>query len=461
MAVQESTRFNAKKVRSLTAFFLLALGMISYGRHASGSTWEGVKVSRGANDFASYFYAVQASGKGENPYDNSILNRLAQEDNRRGSVYPYFYPPPYLLVMAWTLPLDLSEAHMAFYWAGSFFLLAVMLSLWKWLPNWGMFGASGLVLLFYTPIFDTLRMGQANLLVLALVVWGVMLVEFEGANKRRWLGGALVGLACMMKMSPAILVMWWMIRQEWRPVVAAVLSAVVSSVVVLPLVGFSDQFYFYSDVLPGFSSGNYHGLTVPINIPMNHSLLNFCMQIVNGFQDMGRNTEPSVLATNLARIISFSALLSLLFVLRKPRPDAVSRANAAGALVVLMVLIPAYTYEHHLVFLIFPLLAVVAALAEKRLSWAYWLVLIPVFGLIAWNLPDFKAYSASLGDGRLWSANAVAFRELKFLAIVCLGGLCVLAALSPSHPTPSSGESRFLSMPRVIRRSLREGNWLE
>jgi hypothetical protein len=463
MAVQESTRFNVKKALSLAAVILLAMGMVSYGRDASGPTWEKVKLNRGASDFASYFYAVNATVQGENPYDNVVLNRLvlADKDNQRETVHPYFYPPPYLLAMAWALPLDLSEAHRVFYWAGSFFLLAVMLSLWKWLPSWGMFGASGLVLLFYTPIFDTLRMGQANLLVLALLVCGVMLVEFEGANKRRWLGGALVGLACMLKMSPAVLVMWWIARREWRPVIAAILAAIGSSVLVLPLVGFSTQIYFYSDVLPSFTSGNYHGLTVDINIPMNHSLLNFCMQITSGFQGMTPKTEATALATNLARIISLSTLLGLLFVLRKPRPDPVSRANAAGALVVVMVLMPAYTYEHHLVFLIFPLLAVVAALVERRLVWTWWLVLVPVFGLIAWSLPDFKAYSASLGDGRLWSANAVAFRELKFLAVVILGALCTLAALSPSHPRPSSGGSRFLSMPRVIRRSPGEGDWLE
>lgn len=460
MAAQKSTRFNVKKALSLAAFFLLAIGMISYGKDASGPTWEKVKLNRGASDFASYFYAVNATVQGENPYDNLVLDRLAGEDNQRETVHPYFYPPPYLLAMAWALPLDLSEAHRVFYWAGSFFLLAVMLSLWKWLPSWGMFGASGLVLLFYTPIFNTLRMGQANLLVLALLVCGVMLVEFEGANKRRWLGGALVGLACMLKMSPAVLVMWWMVRREWRPVVAAILAAIGSSILVLPLVGFSTQIYFYSDVLPSFTSGNYHGLTVDINIPMNHSILNFCMQITNGFQGMSQKTEATALATNLARIISLSTLLGLLFVLRKPRPDAVSRANAAGALVVMMVLTPAFTYEHHLVFLIFPLLAVVAALVERRLSWAWGLVLIPVFVLIAWNLPDFKAYSDSLGNGR-WSANAVAFRELKFLAVVILGALCTLAALSPSRPRPSSGGSRFLSMPRIIRRSPREGDWLE
>ena len=326
-----------------------------------------------------------------------------------------------------------------------------------------MFGASGLVLLFYTPIFDSLRMGQANLLVLALVVWGVLLVEFEGANKRQWLGGGLVGLACMLKMSPALLVCWWMVRREWRPVIAAVLTAIGSSLLVLPWVGFSSQVYFYSDVLPSFTTGGYHGLTVPINIPMNHSILNFCMQLTGGFQDMTRNTEATALASNLARAISLSTLLCLFCLLRRPKSDAISRANAAAAFVVLMVLAPAFAYEHHFVFLMFPLLAVASALDAKRLRWPWGLMLVFVFLILSWDLPEFKAYFASLAEGPpdLWSPAAVAFRELKFIAAVCLGAMCVLAALSPQPKASSLVDRKSLPMPRVTRRDQQEGDWLE
>lgn len=456
-----SERINLRKGLAWLAFFLLVTGLVSYARHASGPGWDQVKSSRGANDFASYYYALNATISGENPYNSTTLTRLAKADKRPGVVHPFFYPPPYLLSMAWATPMALQPAHQVFYWLGSLFLLSVLLALWKWLPCWGLFGASGLVLLFYTPIVDTLRMGQANLLVLALVVWGVLLVEFEGANKRRWLGGGLVGLACMLKMSPALLVFWWMVRREWRPVIAAGLAAIGSSLLVLPLVDFSTQLYFYAEVLPSFTSGGYHGLTVPINIPMNHSILNFCMQITSGFQGMTRNTEATALASNLARALSLSTLLCLFVLLRRPKPDAVSRANAASAFVVLMVLAPAFTYEHHLVFLIFPVLSVAAALSERRLHWLWAGVLIALFAVLAWDLQSFKALSASLGGGRLWSPGAVALRELKFLAAVTLGGLCVLAALSPQLRSPSLIGGKSLSMPRVMRRDPQEGSWLE
>jgi hypothetical protein len=265
----------------------------------------------------------------------------------------------------------------------------------------------------------------------------------------------------MLKMSPALLVFWWMVRREWRPVVAAGLAAIASSLLVLPLVDFPTQLYFYAEVLPGFTSGGYHGLTVPINIPMNHSILNFCMQITSGFQGMTRNTEATALATNLARALSLSSILCLFVLLRQPKPDAVSRANAASAFVVLMVLAPAFTYEHHLVFLMFPVLSVAAALSARRIHWLWTGVLIAVFWILSWDLQSFKALSVSLGGGGLWSPGAVGFRELKFLAAVTLGGLCVLAALSPLPQSLSLDGGKSASMPRVVRRDLQEGSWLE
>ena len=137
------------------------------------------------------------------------------------------------------------------------------------------------------------------MMVLALMVWGVMLAGGRG-QKRQWAGGALVGLACMMKMSPALLVLWWMVRRAWKPVFGAIAAALISSLLVLPFVGIEHQFEFYFTVLPGFTSGNYHDLSVPLNIPMNHSFLNFWMQATSGFEGLVRD-EPSLLASNLAR----------------------------------------------------------------------------------------------------------------------------------------------------------------
>ena len=225
-----------ERILAIGALVVLLVGVVVYGRYVSRDGWTKVANNPSANDFASYFYAAKVAADGNSPYETAKLSERAAQDGRRAP-YPFFYPPPYLIAMAWVLPLELHDSHKIFYWAGSLFLISVLMALWRWIANPAMVAMSGVVLISFTPIHDTLRMGQANLLVLALMVWGVALVEWEGANRRRWWGGALVGLACMMKMSPALLVLWWMVRRDWRPVLGAIGAAVVTSLAVLPLVG--------------------------------------------------------------------------------------------------------------------------------------------------------------------------------------------------------------------------------
>ena len=444
-----------QRTLAIGALVVLLVGVVVYGRYVSRDGWTKVANNPSANDFASYYYAAKVAADGNSPYETSKLREKAAKDGRRAP-YPFFYPPPYLIAMAWVLPLDLHDSHKIFYWAGSLFLISVLMALWRWISNPAMVAMSGVVLISFTPIHNTLRMGQANLLVLALMVWGVALVEGEGANRRRWWGGALVGLACMMKMSPALLVLWWMVRRDWRPVLGAMGAAVVTSLAVLPLVGFGHQWTFYTEVLPGFTSGSYHDLSVSINIPMNHSILNFWMQIESGFEGMTYGSDATPLASNLARATALGFLLGLFYLLRNVSPDAVSRSNAAGAFVVLMVLIPAYAYEHHLVFLLFPLLTVSAALWQGRLHWHWSFFFVPIYLVLAWELGDFKDLARHLGDCQqlppkevCYSPPAVVFRELKFLAALGLGVLCVLAAVSTRRATPAPVEKNPAQRPLV------------
>ena len=302
--------------------------------------------------------------------------------------------------------------------------------------------------------------------VLALLVWGVLLVEWQGANRRRYVGGALVGLACMMKMSPALVVIWWMVRREWQPVLSAMAAAFLSSLLVLPLVGLGDQVYFYLEVLPGFTSGSYHDLSVSLNIPMNHSILNFWMQVVSGFEGLEYRSSAPSSAIHLARWSAVGMLVGLLYFLRNPQADAVSRANAAGALVVLMVITPAYSYEHHLVFLVFPILAVVAALAARRLAWYWGGVLVGIYKVLAWEINDFKqealqqvdpAVLAEVGARQaMYLSDAVMFRELKFLAALVLGVLCLFAALRPAPVAPAGDAPALFPKLRIKRAGSQE-----
>ena len=69
----------------------------------------GTKPSRG-RDFATYYYACRVAAEGGDPYVRGQLGQAARADGSRRGVHPFLYPPPFLLLMAWSLPMDLLTA---------------------------------------------------------------------------------------------------------------------------------------------------------------------------------------------------------------------------------------------------------------------------------------------------------------------------------------------------------------
>lgn len=413
--------------------WLLLACLVAYGVQALGPwkarTWRGDH----ARDFASYYYAVQVAADGGDPYAKRDLSQRAREDGtRKGGVHPFFYPPPYLLCFAWALPLELEQAFHLWFWLEHLFLLAVLLALWRWHPQPAMALALGVMAASFSPIPDNDWMGQANLFVLACVVPGLLLVE-----RGRWqVGGALVGLGCMLKMSPALLVAWWLLQGRWRPVVAAVVAAVALSLLSLPLVDLGTQWRFYTEVLPGFGSGDYNGLTVPITLTHNHSIPSLLHEICGG----GATTRLHPVAGWISRGISLALITVLAWRFRRPASDGLGSLCQVGAVVVLMLVLPVYTYEHHMVWMLVPYAAAFAAIAAGRLGRGWWVALGLAYGIQALPLDALKAVYDGLDVlGGLRDPVYYLLRESKFLAALLAGWACVWAVRAGAEERAGAG----------------------
>jgi hypothetical protein len=251
-------------------------------------------------------------------------------------------------------------------------------------------------------------MGQANLLVMAAAVVGL------------WRGsGLLIGAAAMAKMSPVLYLVGFGARRAWRPVMGAVFFAISSSVLALPFVDFETQYRFYTEILPGFSTGDYHGLTIPITLPANHSIPDLFNQLWPG-PDTHTLAPKAIIAS---RWVSLSALAILGFVARHKR-DALGNAGVFGALTILMLITPVYTYEHHLVMAVFPAVVVGTALLDGRLGRLAWLVGLPSLFFVAWPLYVLRPLQKIVPQWHWF------LQESKFFGLVGLCVLCVCVALN-------------------------------
>ncbi len=386
---------------------LLALALCAaYAGLVVWPSYQAVYGTKNGRDFATYHYAWTVAADGGDPYDMAELTENARQEGIRRTVNPYFYPPPFLLTMAWDDGLSLPAAYRVYYWMNHAALAGVLLVLWRWLQAPPLLLAG--LAITYGPLPDNLKMGQANLIVLlflALALW------------RR--SGLALGVAGMAKMSPALFVFGWAAQRRWMPVALSAATALALTLATLPLLGPEIQLRFYTEVLPRFAGGPYHELTVPITLTANHSIPDLFNQRWPGPDGF----TLSRTARTLSGITNLALLGGLCWLGRKER-DTLGDAGVLGAMTVLMVITPVYAYEHHLVFLLLPLAVVGTALLRGRLRpWA-WAPAGLMYALLAhpltWRGPMTKALPALS-----WF-----FQEVKFFGAALLMLLCVGVALS-------------------------------
>jgi hypothetical protein len=386
-------------------------------------------------DFASYYYAAAVAAQGGDPYDKAQLEALAQEQGTRAEVHPFFYPPPFLWMVTWTTTMPLKTAFWAWFAVNEAALLGTCVVLARWWRSFGSVVApviASLVALSYAVEYSA-ELGQANFPVLLLVVAGL-------ASERRnpVAGGVLVGLACMFKMSPAVLVLWWLLRGRWTAAAAAIATAVGSSFLTLPLLGLREQLEFYTQVLPRFGSGNYNGLTIKIEMFGNHSFPN----LWHLYWPSGQNLLST--PARIASAISTAAVIGgSLAAFARRTEDPVKLAAQGAGLLCAMLLVPVYTYEHHLVFALPAMVLAIVAIERGWLSpgWVWPIGLtIPVllFDLAALRSLDLRLVTVEHPVLYIW------VEEAKFVALIAiwvtmlaLGGTAWEDRSRPPAPEPA------------------------
>lgn len=373
--------------------------------------WVQVSNTPNGRDFASYYYAARVGTEGGDPYDRRALNAAARVDGIRAGVHPFFYPPPFVAGTAWLAWFDLHSAYKLWFWLDELSAVLAMLALWIWWRELDPLAPAAIAVLLalMTAVPNNHAMGQANLGVLALLLLGLLAED----RKRPVIGGVFVGMACMAKMSPALFVAWWLLRRRWVAASTACLTAVVLSVASLSVVGWADQLRFYTEILPKFASGDYNGLSIPIDLFGNHSIPNLFHQL---WPSQGRALSSTAALGSRVFSLGMVTGLGLLYGIRPPIEDRWTVAGQAASVAVAMLLIPVYTYEHHLVWALPAAVLAVLAASSGRLPWPLVIVAGISVSVLAFDLQGLKAASNEASSVPV----ALLFQEAKTLALMGL-----------------------------------------
>ncbi|TVQ94448.1 MAG: DUF2029 domain-containing protein [Deltaproteobacteria bacterium] len=382
-------------------------------------------------DLATYYYAAQVSLQGDDPYLRATLDAAAQAEGARTRVYPLLYPPIFLLFTVWMPALDLFGAYLMGLVLNELALIAVMLALWwGWPRRPSVVVIAACVASVASFVPNNALMGQVNLLVLALTLWGVALTVRGRAS---W-GGALLGLAVGVKLVPLLIVGWWLARGRWREARAAGLSLLGLGIGSVLAFGVQPWRSFLGATLPSLRSGAYGGLGLPVHLLGNHSLADWWHRLL---PSGGALLSPGAQLLTHGGGVLLLAVLALAW--RRARPSGwVDLVHASGWLTAAL-LLPVFTYEHHLVWAL-PAMAVTGALGwgQRGLGRVVWLGIwgLCVFG-ITLDLGLIRESPDVLGP---WAAAGL--REGKTVGLLGLLVLCGIGGAAAGVSDPAAGSAR-------------------
>ncbi len=246
----------------------------------------------------------------------------------------------------------------------------------------------------FPPVVGELVMGNVHLLVLALLAgaW-VALRRPEAGRSAAVAAGVLIGIATLIKIFPAVLILWFVLRQRWTSAVAAVAAMAVLAIATLPVIGLQPWLDYP---------------TVLLNLGPPVDTRDTVAPIV---------WLSSVVPPTVARLLVVGAGVAIVAWTSQRRSEAVS----FGVAVAVAVLIAPALYHHYLAILVLPML-----LAIRSAPPIWWIALAYVL--------MFGGEQAVLGE-HVWIVN----RLLPTLgAVLVLVGLVVRGAARSGRPSARS-----------------------
>ena len=350
----------------------------------------------GGADFTAYYTAARLISDGTSPYDAAAFASEAQGLGFRND-RPYIYFP-FLAITV--MPLTALPPQQA---ASVWFALNVALLVLSTLLMVRTLGLQKhkvavvsllLVTLTFYPAVSSTFVGQANALLLALLVltWHLAKRGIDG------LAGACIAAASMVKVFPFCIALYFLWKSRYRIILSALAALVVLAAFSIALAGLEPHITYVSSILPT-------QLVKPH--PLNQSLSSFIYRLIQPEQ------PRDVL---LWRLASFSA----------------------SALVVLgtALLIPRGRRDGALLDLEFALV-VVSMLLVSTVSWV---------GTLTLMIIPFGAVAKELSVGERWrSARLAAITTV--VSLLCINSQRVVESYIMAGSAAGSLPSYLLSMP--------------
>lgn len=328
-------------------------------------------------DYRSYRAAALTAARGGDIYS---FHRSGDKHQR---TTPYTYPP---LLASVLYPLARLPLALGFYLWSLLMLVTLGIALWLVQRSTALLGAPRPDLLAAAPLLvcpflldSNLYWGQVNVLVTALLAGAVL----AGLQKRSATAGSLIALAAALKVLPALVILWFVVRRDTRALAGFGGTLVVALLVVPSLVGGPrwawETNLAFLDLLHGVATEGRAGLQSYYSGLQNGSLMATFDRLFGGsgkkalLLSLSQSRINSLVA--LSRLILLAVSLGALLrvtLFRQREPLALQLWVLSVSLLVVAGWLSNYLlWDHHLVglLILLPLTAAVALDPRLRARW--------------------------------------------------------------------------------------------
>ncbi|MBI3449467.1 MAG: DUF2029 domain-containing protein [Acidobacteria bacterium] len=373
--------------------------------------WDVAQSPIRGSDLSSYYTAARlvSEGRASSLYDvapgDTILGDATSGPYREAGVaagierqHYYIYPPFFALAF---LPLGaLSFAAVMNVWlALDLALLAAFLALYirghREITGSEAAFAVTVCCFEFLPMIWAMAVGQTSLLVLVLLT-GTLLAWRRGSDRA---AGALLGLAVAIKLTPALLSVffWW--RGKRTIAIVSLGVFLLTQAISIAALGWAPHRAFFFDVVPQMAAGTSYFL--------NQSLTGFFDRLLTS-DDI---REVALAASPAARALSLlaGALLAAFTAgrLRRSRPSApLADELQFGAVILLTLLLSPISWTHHYLLAVLPILAVASSLLREARPPLWAGVALGLAWLLIARKPHPDLFAS--GPARLLNSGALA-----------------------------------------------------
>lgn len=350
-------------------FVLAVMVILSLSQFVLVALWRQVRQDRATDFFINYTAAIVLA-QGGNIYDVDSLRQASQLAEPPltsfdfGSLFVTYITPPFHVILLLPLvPLGYEKARIAFLLLNNLLLFSSLALILRarsaGLASIPQYLFALLLVFTFEPIYVSLELGQVDFLVLLLIA-----VSFWAYKSgRNVVVGLCLAMAAMIKLSPLILIVYFLWKREFSIFISAGVSVLAAGTLSWVIAGREAVLFFSTTILPALVKGS--------AFFQNQSLNGFFSRLfVDPRLYYSLQEFPSI---PQARLLSSLAALALVgigaFVTRKRiHRNSLSFDLEFSLAIVTMLLVSSISWEHYFTWLLLPFLVLLNPRLKNRLT---------------------------------------------------------------------------------------------